>query len=192
MAKAYDSLAGSHARRDASGETEQAGTHAEALSASLSASSHHPVFDAFDALGVTGRDVAELADVTPPTVSKWRSGKARIPGERLAFLTLALAHLIDEVQAVADLEAQCAGPTTASWHTRWAGRVDLARAYLAYQDVLNRDIDAGEVRGGAQTFRAWWTSGAAERLQRKRFRPDIDADGGAARVKSGTRSGSAA
>lgn len=170
MTKAYDSLVGSLARQDASGESEQAGASAEAQYAPLGTSSHHPVFDAFDALGLSGRDLAQLADVTPPTVSKWRSGKARIPGERLAFLTLVLAHLLDEVMAVADLEAQCAGPL-GSWNPTWAARVDTARAYLAYQDVLNRDIEAGEVRQGAQMFRAWWASGAALRLQEKRFKP---------------------
>lgn len=185
MTKANDSLAGSRARQDASGESEQAGARAEAHDVTPGASSHHPVFDALDALGLTGRDVAELADVTPPTVSKWRSGKARIPGERLAFLTLVLAHLVDEAKAVADLEAQCAGPF-GSWNTKWSGRVELARAYLAYQDVLNRDIEAGEVREGAQTFRAWWASGAAERLNRKRFQ--LRLEDGEAQDESNVRS----
>lgn len=128
-------------------------------------SGHMPVFNAFDDLGLTGRDLAEVANVTPPTVSKWRKAKARIPGEQLAFLTLVLAHLLDEVESmnVADVHLN-------------KGYLDAARAQLAYQDVLNRDLPAGEVRIGAQRFRTWWASGEAKKLQDKRFQPQHSAD----------------
>ncbi|MBL4615427.1 MAG: helix-turn-helix transcriptional regulator [Magnetovibrio sp.] len=129
------------------------------------ASGHMPVFDAFDDLGLTGRDVAELANVTPPTVSKWRKAKVRIPGEQLAFLTLVLAHLVDEAEDV--------NKTSIHLDT---GHLDAARAQLAYQDVLNHDLPPGEVRIGAQRFRTWWASGEAQKLQDKRFQamPDTD------------------
>ena len=120
-------------------------------------STHQPVFAAFAELGLTGRDVATFAGVTPPTVSKWRVGKVRIPGERLAFISLVLAHLLDEA------------PETLAGQTDWAARLGAAGAYLAYQDVLNQDLAASDVREGAQLFRAWWSSGAAKRLQEKRF-----------------------
>lgn len=136
-------------------------------------SSHLPVFAAFVELGLTGRDVALFADVTPPTVSKWRAGKTRIPDEKLAFLTLVLAHLLDETQAIVDLEAECAS-AHGTWSTQWGGRLDAARAYLVYQDVLNQPLAAARVREGAQLFRAWWASGAAQRLQEKRFAPILD------------------
>ncbi|MEG3620194.1 helix-turn-helix transcriptional regulator [Magnetovibrio sp. PR-2] len=123
------------------------------------ASGHFPVFEAFDELGLTGRDVAELASVTPPTVSKWRKAKVKIPGEKLAFVTLVLAHLLDEVeQRNADT-----GVTK--------GAVMNARAALLYQDVLNKDLHPAQVRDGAQLFRTWWASGQAAKLQDKRFRP---------------------
>lgn len=147
-------------------------------------SSHHPVFAAFDELGLTGRDVAEFAGVTPPTVSKWRSGRVRIGGDRLAFLTLVLAHLLDDAQAVADLEAlRATGPNAGErgvWSTDWSAQIGSARAYLAYQEVLNRDLDGGDIREGAQLFRLWWVSGAAQRLQEKRFALRLDGNSNAA------------
>lgn len=132
-------------------------------------SGHIPVFHAFDDLGLTGRDIAELAKVTPPTVSKWRKAKVRIPGDQLAFLTLALAHLLDEAENVNTLNDQMGTPSD-------QGPVEAARAQLVYQDVLNRDLPASEVRSAAQRFRTWWASGEAQKLQDKRFQPHISAD----------------
>jgi len=128
-------------------------------------SGHLPVFSAFDDLGLTGRDIAELVGVTPPTVSKWRSAKVRIGGENLAFLTLVLAHLLDEADKMLNLGEQQAE----------RGAVEAARSALVYQDVLNRDLPACDVRIGAQRFRAWWSSGAALKLQNKRFQSSSSA-----------------
>ncbi len=151
--------ADSAARQDAYGESEREQIATEAGEVRSGTSSHLPVFAAFVELGLTGRDVAEFADVTPPTVSKWRTGKVSIPGERLAFLSLVLAHLLDE----------------APQHGHgadWSDRLGAAKAYLALQDVLNRELAVGDVRDGAQLFRTWWMSGAAARLQEKRFGGD--------------------
>ena len=139
--------------------------------------SHLPVFEAFNELGLTGRDIAHVVSVTPPTVSKWRRGKVRIPGDRLAFLTLVLAHLLDDAEALGALDAE--------WSTNGNGgcrvdrtRIDAARAHLVLQDVLNRDLDVSDVRNGARTFRDWWSSGAAKELQEKRFRLAEDGHAG--------------
>lgn len=173
MAAAADSAAtmASQAERDADGVRSDA---------SLGRSGHVPVFVAFDDLGLSGRDLAELAGVTPPTVSKWRAGKARIGGERLAFLTLVLAHLLDEADKVIAMHGELA--TSPQERARSdslrldAAHLDAAKAQLAYQDVLNRDLPAAEVRSGAQCFRVWWESGAAQKLQDKRLRPPLCAD----------------
>lgn len=139
------------------------------------AGGHLPVFEAFNELGLTGRDIADAASVTPPTVSKWRQGKVRIPGDRLAFLTLVLAHLLDDVEALAALEADWSSNASGGgWCRVDLARTDAARAHLALQDVLNRDLDVSDVRNGARTFRDWWSSGAAKTLQEKRFRLAID------------------
>ncbi len=139
----------------------------ERLDASQGRSGHLPVFGAFEDLGLTGRDVAMISEVTPPTVSKWRSGSARIPGEQLAFLTLVLAHLLDEMQNMVAWE----GGIGAQDDGEGTRRLETARAQLAYQDVLNRELPATDVRHAAQRFRTWWASGAAKKLQEKRFQP---------------------
>lgn len=156
MTQAADSAA----RQVTHGESVREQVATQAGDALHGTSSHLPVFAAFVELGLTGRDVAALVGVTPPTVSKWRGGKVRIPDERLAFLTLVLAHLVDDA------------PEAMTGQVDWNDRVGAARAYLAYQDVLNREIPAGDVREGAQLFRVWWESGAAQRLQDKRFAGD--------------------
>ncbi|HEC14760.1 MAG TPA: hypothetical protein ENI72_03280, partial [Rhodospirillales bacterium] len=48
----------------------------------------HPVFQGFAEGRVSGKEIASILGVTPPTVSKWRKGKARVPAVKLAFLTL--------------------------------------------------------------------------------------------------------
>lgn len=134
---------------------------------------HVPVFGAFDDLGLTGRDVAELVGVTPPTVSKWRSAKVRIPNEKLAFLTLVLAHLLDEADMGRTMNVEGTFDTRRG---RGQGPIEAARAGLAYQDVLNRELPVADVRAAAQRFRAWWESGHAQKLQDKRFTPPASAD----------------
>ena len=152
--------------------------HAESQDVGF-AGGHLPVFEAFIELGLTGRDVAAVAEVTPPTVSKWRKGKVRIPGDRLAFLTLVLAHLLDDAKALGALEVELNSGGGGDWCRTERARIDAARAHLALQDVLNRDLPVSDVREGARTFRDWWASGAAKRLQEKRFR--LALDGGAER-----------
>lgn len=138
MAAAFDSAAKMASQAESKVDERESG-----------ASGHMPVFDAFGELGFRGRDIAALAGVTPPTVSKWKSAKARIPEDKLVFLTLVLAHLTEEAK---DMD------------------VDGARAYLAYQNVLNRDLPGTKVRAGARRFRDWWQGGKAgdwtERLRR--------------------------
>lgn len=183
MTHGADSLAGSLTRQVTHGESERENT-AEG-DVRLGASSHLPVFDALMELGLTGRDVAEFAGVTPPTVSKWRSGKVRIPGERLAFVTLVLAHLLDDAQGMDAPVMKQGDMDRGDDRGDWKARLDAAKAYLAYQDVLNRELAVGDVREGAQLFRAWWSSGAAQRLQDKRF-ASAPAHGEGKNIRHGT------
>ena len=46
--------------------------------------------------GITGRDVAQLLDTTPETVSRWKSGRVEPQTERLHRL-LALEFILDEL-----------------------------------------------------------------------------------------------
>ena len=142
-------------------------------------SGHLPVFEAFVELGLTGRDIAEITDVTPPTVSKWRSCKARIPQDRLVFLTLILAHLLDDAEAINTLESGHsleAGP--GAWFGAKDARLNSARAYFALQDVMNKDLPVVDIRNGAKEFRRWWSSDAPKRLQEKRFQLALNTGAG--------------
>lgn len=133
-------------------------------------SGHLPVFEAFNELGLTGRDIATISVVTPPTVSKWRKGKVRIPDDRLVFLTLILAHLLDEAKAQSALEAEWSSENGAGhWSLGEHSRIDAARAHLSLQEVLNNGLPGSEIREGAKRFQAWWASGAAKALQEKHF-----------------------
>ncbi|MBF0247561.1 MAG: hypothetical protein HQL36_05750 [Alphaproteobacteria bacterium] len=123
-----------------------------------------PVFDGFVVLGLTGRDIAELVCVTPPTVSKWRSGVLRIPGDKLTHLTLVLAHLLDEAKAHGNENVR-------GGDGAWA--LNTARERFASQDALNRNLPVTDVREGALRFRNWWASGAARRWHEDCFRPAL-------------------
>lgn len=125
-----------------------------------------PVFAGFEQLGLTGRDVARLVDVTPPTVSKWRRALVQIPGAKLAFLTLVLAHLLEDQKALDSLEAMLStAPST--WDDGGESRgADAAAKSLMVQESLNLFlVTPAEIRAGSQRFRDWWACGGADQLQ---------------------------
>ena len=140
-------------------------------SSGYAVSGHWPVFEALNTLGLTGRDIAEMADVTPPTVSKWRSGKVRIPGEKILFLTSALGHLLGEMEKMPVQHARLES-NPESHHGAFAA----AQAHLRYQELLNQDLPATEMHTAMQRFSTWWASGAAQNLIDRRIRPIADAD----------------
>ncbi len=128
-----------------------------------------PVFAGFEQLGLTGRDVARLADVSPPTVSKWRRALVNIPGPKLAFLTLVLAHLLEDAKTLGGLEAMLS-TEPATWgdggpESKRQGAEAAAKA-LKVQESLNLvQVTPAEVRAGSHRFRDWWATGGADELQ---------------------------
>jgi len=107
-----------------------------------------PVFAGLEKAGLAGKEIAEIAGVTPPTVSKWRCGRARLPSRILIFLTLVLANRIEEMEAVAD------GPT--GWGAPDGSTLAAVRDLLGRQERLNRLLPADAVHEGARMFRHWW------------------------------------
>jgi len=107
-----------------------------------------PVFAGLEKAGLAGKEIAEIAGVTPPTVSKWRCGRARMPSQILIFLTLVLANRIEEMEAVAD------GP--AGWGAPDGSTLAAVRDLLGHQERLNRLLPADAVHEGARMFRHWW------------------------------------
>ncbi|MBL4692567.1 MAG: hypothetical protein JKY92_04480 [Magnetovibrio sp.] len=82
-----------------------------------------------------------------------------------------MAHLLDDAKAQSTLESEWgASSGSGQWALGEHTRIDAARAHLSLQEVLNLGLPGSGVRDGAIRFRTWWSSGAAEDLQKKHFR----------------------
>ena len=117
-------------------------------------SASSPVFDGLEKLGVNGRDIAEIAKVSAPTVSKWRKGHVPVPGEVIALLTLILASYVEDVLEQKDGASEQA--PVWSFHQR-AG-LEAAREDLSAQEIINHSLPPAAVRSGAIRFRYWWNT----------------------------------
>lgn len=100
-----------------------------------------PVFAGLARSMVSGKEIAKAAGVTPPTVSKWRKGRAKPPEAKLAFLTLFLAHWLDELGN----ERYGASP-----------RIEDARQCLKRQEIHNASLPPKAIHEGARLFKRWW------------------------------------
>ena len=123
------------------------------------------LFEGFAKVGLTGSDLAGLSGVTPPTVSKWRRGIIQIPPSRIAFFTLVLGHLIEDLRQLRNLDTSL-NASRSEWGKRVEIIEEVAGGLLKVQEQLNMEIDPCEVRLGAQMFREWWDSGASANLQK--------------------------
>ncbi len=123
------------------------------------------LFEGFAKAGLTGSDLADLAGVTPPTVSKWRRGLIHIPASRVAFFTLVLAHLLEDLRDLRNLDAQI-NVRRSGWAEQAEIIEEVAGGLLKVQEQINLEFDPREVRLGAQMFREWWDCGAALDLQK--------------------------
>lgn len=124
-----------------------------------------PLFEGFAKAGLTGADIADLAGVSAPTVSKWRRGLIHIPHSRIAFLTLALAHLLDDLRQIRILDSSV-NKRSSLWCEQVEIIEEIAGGLLKVQEQLNMELDPIEVRLGAQMFREWWERGAGIDLQK--------------------------
>lgn len=132
-----------------------------------------PVFRGFDTADLTGKDLAEILGVSPPTVSKWRHGKARMPASKLAFMTLLLASRAEDLErslresiAIAP-DAPPADPLAVR-RANLGQAIDSLRQCLHLQEAINTALPAESVREGSRQFRQWWEAG-----HRTRRRVDV-------------------
>lgn len=107
-----------------------------------------PVFFGLDRSRVTGREIASILGVAPPTVSRWRHGRVAVPAAKLAFLTFLLADWLDEAESGEDLED--GGDSEAR---------DAARRCLVLQEAYNATLPPAAIREGALMFQDWWRRG---------------------------------
>ena len=108
-----------------------------------------PVFNGLTAVGVTGKDMAIALRVSTASVSKWRNGRAAIPDETKIFLTLMLG---DKITRVDEFDED----TTRALES--SSGLEIAKADLANQEQLNKDVPAMAVREGARRYRIWWNA----------------------------------
>ena len=113
---------------------------------------NHPVFDGMEKVGLTGKDVADVVGVSAPTVSKWRNGKSRIPGDIVALLTLVLGNRIEELQQ----QFSSMGSVSGEWQLLARAGMNAALDDLQEQERLNKALSTTDVRNGAKMFRHWW------------------------------------
>jgi len=113
-----------------------------------------PVFNGMEKVGLTGRDVADVVGVSPPTISKWRNGKTKVPGEIVALLTLLLGNRIEELQNI----FSGMGAVPGSWQFQARAGMDSALDDLQEQERLNKALPTVDIREGAKRFRYWWTA----------------------------------
>ena len=113
-----------------------------------------PVFDGLETLGMSGLEIAKVAGVSPPTISKWRNGHVLVPNEIVALLTLVLASRLEDVFEKNEAE----NAVTQTWTLDQHVGLEAAREDLEAQEKINYNLPPIEVRAGAIRFRYWWNT----------------------------------
>ncbi len=110
-----------------------------------------PVFRGLAEAKIQGNELARMIGVAPATVSKWRTGRSRIPAETQVFMTLLLANRIEDI--VHDLGPQ-------GRHSRRMGvALRSIVGQLHRQEAINTTLHPAAQRLGARLFRQWWQRG---------------------------------
>jgi len=118
-------------------------------------SPHSPVLDGLSHVGVSGKEIAALSEVSAPTISKWRGGKARPPAASVIFLTLVLAHKIEEIEDLGWHFDAGQESDLDDWALDIADQVEGARRCLKSQERFNAAISPDAVYAGAKRYRDW-------------------------------------
>ncbi|MGB0671553.1 MAG: hypothetical protein ACPGNT_08655 [Rhodospirillales bacterium] len=126
-------------------------------------STAYPVLDGLSRSPLDAAELARLLGVDEPEVEQWRDGSTRVPDAVLIFLTFLLAHSLDEMADLEDLEIAHAVPE-APWRDDIRLQAVQAERCLAHQEMLNADLPVEAHREGAALFRDWYA-----RRQRRYF-----------------------
>ncbi len=122
-----------------------------------------PLFQGFDVSDLTGKDLANILGVSPPTVSKWRHGKARMPASKLAFMTLLLASRTEDMERSLRENLRAAPDATpidpaAVQRSNMGMAIAMLRQCLHSQERINSALSPEAMREGSRQFRRWWES----------------------------------
>lgn len=117
----------------------------------------YPVLDGLNVSRVSGKEIAYMTGVSPSTVSKWRTGRVRMPAETMVFLTLVLAYAVEEMETLDRRWDWEASP----WARQFDDQLHESRRFLRAQEARNAMLAPDAVHGGAQQFRRWLTETGA-------------------------------
>ena len=109
-----------------------------------------PVLRGLARTRLSGKEIAAILGVSPPTVSKWRRGRAPIPAPTLQFLTLLLA---ERLHATTEAARRRESP---AFHPRLRGEIEALRDDLDEQEAINALLPARALHDGTRRFRDWW------------------------------------
>lgn len=110
-----------------------------------------PVFRGLTDGGISGKALANMLDVAPSTISKWRRGSARPSGPAIQFLTLMLADQIGSKERTLDAMEN----VPLAWRLGRESELAAMRQALATQESINSILPATAVRDGARIFKDW-------------------------------------
>ncbi len=120
----------------------------------------HPVFGGLDHAGIAGDAIADMARVSISTVAHWRKGEQGMPAQSLVFLTLVLAHLIEEME-ILERRLEEAGRC---WDDVLGDQLGVLRGALRAQEVFNATLSPDVICEGARAFRTWFETNAGHCL----------------------------
>ena len=120
-----------------------------------------PVLEGLLSAGFAGKSLAEIVGVTPPTLSKWRNGHSQMPGSQLALLTLVLAHLLEEIEAMENRIDNISA--TNDDEQPYGNLHKVLCGCLHEQEIRNLALSPTAVHAGARMYRTWFeeTGGTA-------------------------------
>lgn len=115
-----------------------------------------PVFRGLADAKIQGKEIAAIVDVAPPTYSKWRTGRLKIPAVTMVFLTLLLADRIEELLIERDRHGV--------EDPRLEATLNSIQRHLHSQEAINCKLRPDVIRQGTRLFQQWWrrVAGAAE------------------------------
>jgi transcriptional regulator with XRE-family HTH domain len=121
------------------------------LAVSNTVGGHWPVFDGLARTRVSGREIAAIAGVSPGTVRAWARGRATVPPETLALLTLVLESELEETERL----HTGYGADSPAWRAHVGGRLETIRRCLQDQRRRNGRLSSEALLRGCRLFRGW-------------------------------------
>lgn len=119
---------------------------------SIPAIETYPVFEGFVCVKFSLPAIAKLLAVDQSDVLLFRQGVKTLCDVDLVFLTLVLAHRIDEIKNAYQNDLNTSEIMNSDMHIQ----IEEALIHLEIQESINNNFPATVIREGVQNFRKWW------------------------------------